>query len=320
MQGYKPKSPCDQQNMITMVSPSVPSNSNRQFNSSKKTSNIANKPVKRLGSNGSTTAKTITTRRLSVGVTALKLVPIQGEKKLLKTRNGVQETSVISKYTRNDQSTNINTNSIETSLPAKKPVFLIPIVFVAQPNSSSVSFSIISQSHIQNQTILNAVSDQTLAAMLEEISLKKEKPEIKQETNKQKESRVNNSYYFDDLDIAYDYELVKKESMPVRSSFLEFLESQANNKPVESSVNCGLMLEGGNQSMTANSHGNSCQEQSEHPFIEPSTIEILDTIINSNSDNCYNQHTQLSDPSMSGSSSQSNSNLHLVDYLSNLLQ
>ena len=369
-------------------------------------------------------------RQLPVSVTALRLVPIQGEKKLLKTRNvGVNSSkcysSIISKYMdENSNSTDVavqhatskpavrDTNAAAVAaaiLPDKKPVYLIPIVFVTQPKQQqnesqqgNVSFSIISQSQVQNQTSLNGISEQTLASLLQEIHngqarIAKEeeapKPVESELVTQKSSSTATRRFYFDDLDTSEDFKLdlarINNSTKPLISAYLSFMhkvsETKLKNAISLTSKTCSQILSNNNNnknnnnsnvsakksnqnfnnsnisqanslpqqmhqqhvnsenaslaSMYNNNSNNNCdsiqQQQQHQPFIEPSTIELLDNIINSNSGcfdsvggsrlNLFNENNSH----MNGGPGQShmidsttcaNTTTSLVDYLSNLLQ
>ena len=125
---------------------------------------------------------TLKSRSLPVNVTALKLVPIQGEKKLLHTRISKQSQPTPPQYTTAAAKTTAQ-NSLNKKLQSQR-VHLMPIVFTAMPslNSSNVnnssnkkiSFQIISQSTTttQSQSVLNSINNTTLNALLTHIQNK----------------------------------------------------------------------------------------------------------------------------------------------------
>lgn len=93
-----------------------------------------------------------TSRTLPVNVTALKLVPIQGEKKLMHTRGPEVKQE-----------------------PAKKVLNLMPVAFTAYPSSNSsqknkINFSIISQSKTTpKQSVMSSIKNSTLMSLLNHI-------------------------------------------------------------------------------------------------------------------------------------------------------
>jgi hypothetical protein len=121
-------------------------------------------------------AKPPKSRSLPVNVTALKLVPIQGEKKLVHSRIKTTTTTHSNHH-------NHHHPQVEAAKIPNKKLHLMPIVFTAmppQPNatiqSKKVSFTIISQSTTttHSQSVLNSINNSTLNALLNHMQNKKQ--------------------------------------------------------------------------------------------------------------------------------------------------
>lgn len=134
-----------------------------------------------------------TTKLLPVHVTSLRLVPIQGEKRLMQTRRLKTKTEQLSPVKNKNSTLN-----------------LMPITFTAYPsstNSKKISFSIISQSTTQSQSVLSSINNQTLMNLLNHI------------TNKQKDSTQQN--YSDMLDVSDDWPVQLNTSSSIESNNLK---------------------------------------------------------------------------------------------------
>ncbi|CAF0915035.1 unnamed protein product [Brachionus calyciflorus] len=208
-------------------------------------------------------------RSIPVNVTALKLVPIQGEKKLLKIRHN---------------------RLMEERRQKKENLFLIPLVLTANP-SKNISFSIISQSSQQSQSVLNSINNTVLGNLLKQLN------KVKTET----EISVKNELNYDELDLGDDWKLTDKFD----EKFNFNLKVEPTNK-----------FEFVNQMISVNQAPmvNTNEQPSYH--IENSTIEILDNILNSNQFNSHvSNSTNESNFEFLDTASMFNSNLNLVDFI-----
>lgn len=157
-------------------------------------------------------------KHMPVNVTALKLVPIQGEKKLLKIRHN---------------------RLIEEKKSKKENVFLIPIVFTAN-TAKNCNFSIISQSSQQSQSVLNSINSSVLDSILKQLMLNK----TKQEENDVRKCEVN----YDELDLSDDWKLTDSfEESAFRPSLtqtqqtkIEFINDIVTTDPTQ---NCSYQIE-----------------------------------------------------------------------------
>ncbi|RNA35567.1 transcription factor Sox-12-like [Brachionus plicatilis] len=199
-------------------------------------------------------------KRMPVNVTALKLVPIQGEKKLLKIRH---------------------TRLVEEKKNKKENVFLVPLVFTANAKAKGVlNFSIISQSSQQSQSVLNSINSSVLDSILSQLVKSEQEPCVSQKYDVD----------YDQLDLSDDWKLT--------DSFEPFVKQDKVN---ESDV-----------SLTMN---HACHHTAPY-FIENSTIEILDNILNSNQ---FGSQPVISSADAAfdflDTSSMFNANLNLVDLI-----
>ena len=128
-------------------------------------------------------------RCLPVNVTALKLVPIQGEKKLMQTR--------------------ISRQQPPKPEPTKQSTNLMPIAFTTYPSSSNkkISFSIISQSAKQSHTVLSSINNSSLMALLNHIQSGKQ--QASKSVNEL--TRIN---YADVLDLDDDFRIQTGDPAP----------------------------------------------------------------------------------------------------------
>lgn len=157
-----------------------------------------------------------TTRLLPVNVTALRLVPIQGEKKLMQTRRNLNN---------NNKSINLSPIKPTQPTPLKQQqqstmLNLMPITFTAYPSGNStnsnsnkkISFSIISQSTTQSQSVLSSINNATLMALLNSIqngNKPSPPPPQPQPQPIKSESSIN---YSDLLDIGDDWPIINNNN------------------------------------------------------------------------------------------------------------
>jgi len=130
-------------------------------------------------------------RSLPVNVTALKLVPIQGEKKFMHTR------------TKQLQST------VSSSPAVQSNKSLMAVSFTVYPNSqpqtqkNKISFSIVNQKPIQHQSVLSSINNITLQKLLNHLN-KKAKP-VQQQQQPQPKTPLNKINYCDNLDLENEF-------------------------------------------------------------------------------------------------------------------
>jgi transcription factor SOX4 (SOX group C) len=159
-----------------------------------------------------------TTRLLPVNVTALRLVPIQGEKKLMQTRRNLNNNKSINLSPIKPQPTPLKQQQQQSTM-----LNLMPITFTAYPsgnsnnsnnnNNKKISFSIISQSTTQSQSVLSSINNATLMALLNSIQNGNKSsptpptppPPPPQSQTIKSESSIN---YSDLLDIGDDWPII----------------------------------------------------------------------------------------------------------------
>lgn len=220
-------------------------------------------------------------RQLPVNVTALKLVPIQGEKKLLKIRH---------------QRLN------EDKKNKKENMFLIPIVFTAN-SAKNINFSIISQSSQQSQSVLNSINNCVLDSILNQLAKAKSdtNSNIANNNTNTNDACVNNKceINYDDLDLSDDWKLT--DSFESNVDLFKPVVLQETNR-IKHFVNDMI------------NETNCCVET--NFTIENSTIEILDNILNSNQFSTQSM-VMPSDNNFDflDTSSMFNTNLNLVDLI-----
>jgi hypothetical protein len=179
-----------------------------------------------------------TTRSLPVNVTALRLVPIQGEKKLLQTRRNKTKLQESSPLKLPEQQANrlLNDSNSKSKQNPTQMLNLVPITFTAHPsnnNSKKFSFSIISQSTTQSQSVLSSINNTTLMNLLNHIqNNNKQQPTASPSSSKPVSntdtSQINN--YSDLLDIGDDWPIQTGQPSSLTNSteiksFENFLES-----------------------------------------------------------------------------------------------
>ena len=216
-----------------------------------------------------------------MNVTALKLVPIQGEKKLLKIRH---------------QRLN------EDKKNKKENMFLIPIVFTAN-SAKNINFSIISQSSQQSQSVLNSINNCVLDSILNQLAKAKSdtNSNIANNNTNTNDACVNNKceINYDDLDLSDDWKLT--DSFESNVDLFKPVVLQETNR-IKHFVNDMI------------NETNCCVET--NFTIENSTIEILDNILNSNQFSTQSM-VMPSDNNFDflDTSSMFNTNLNLVDLI-----
>ena len=146
-------------------------------------------------------AKKSTSRLMSVDVTALKLVPIQGEKKLMNVRKPAAKVS----------STDASSHSSTAS--RKSTVNIMPVAFTVHPQSpqqpkNKINFSIISQSMTHSQSVLSSINNTTLAKLithLNKASNKAESPQKLVAKMDQQQATKRMANYADELDLENEF-------------------------------------------------------------------------------------------------------------------
>jgi len=140
-------------------------------------------------------------RLMSADVTALKLVPIQGEKKLMNVRKPAGQ--VIS--------TAVSSHS--SSASKKSTVNIMPIAFTVHPQSpqqpqNKINFSIISQSMTHSQSVLSSINNTTLAKLITHLNKASDKAESPQKLvakMDQQQATTRTANYAEELDLENEF-------------------------------------------------------------------------------------------------------------------
>lgn len=173
-----------------------------------------------------------TSRSMPVDITALKLVPIQGEKKLM----NVRKPQVVS------AAPSASTAGSNTNVTAKKStVNIMPIAFTIHPQSqpqqkNKANFSIISQSTTHSQSVLSSINNTTLAKLVSHLNKVSTKStalnELPQKINiKSEQKRATN--YADELDLENEFfTLIRSPKQTRNKQYTEKVpKDEEPNKP-----------------------------------------------------------------------------------------
>lgn len=245
---------------------------------------IMNPPATHL----QTPKQPLSSRSIPVNVTALKLVPIQGEKKLMHSRN-TPEAPI-----KNEQISNAG---------SKKSVNIMPMAFTVYPSpkpeqpqqqvsKNRISFSIISQSTTQSQSVMNSINNATLAKLLNHLNQKNSRSsanhklrtqtvEVKKENFKEKNSlpSQNTINYSDELDLESEYySLIKSKSTRDIENTVMVSNEKKKTEPVI--VNSVIVNNTTNSNQPTGNSGNENQTN---------LVEYIDTY------NMFSDTTNLND-------------------------
>lgn len=177
-----------------------------------------------------------TSRSMPVDITALKLVPIQGEKKLM----NVRKPQVVS------AAPSASTAGSNTTVTVKKStVNIMPIALTIHPQSqpqqkNKVNFSIISQSTTHSQSVLSSINNTTLAKLVSHLNKVSTKStalnELRQKiTIKSEQKRATN--YAEELDLENEFfTLIRGPKQTRNKQYIEKVskvpKDEESNKPV----------------------------------------------------------------------------------------
>ena len=260
-------------------------------------------------------------RSLPVNVTALKLVPIQGEKKLLQARTvkktlgsnqPQQQHHVLKKQLQSGQQ-NSKINEILSGSDKQKSMYLMPIVFTAMPNTNSstnnnnsnnnkkVTFTVISQSTTQSQSVLSSINNSTLNALLNHLQNKnKQAPPPSQSVEpaqpvvvEQAKPKLALANYLDELNLDDDWPIQLNKNSDINSQQSSVkAEPMANETQIDkfdfisdltSSIN------NNNNSTANNTNYLNFNQQVSEPVSDSnqiiSSIDFLDNLANMNPTN-----------------------------------
>ena len=264
-------------------------------------------------------------RSLPVNVTALKLVPIQGEKKLLQARTAKktlnstnqqpqQQHHVLKKQLQSGQQ-NSKINEILSGSDKQKSMYLMPIVFTAMPNSNNnnnnnkkVTFTVISQSTTQSQSVLSSINNSTLNALLNHLqnknkqapptqpsqSVEPAQPPVVLEQAKPKLALVN---YLDELNLDDDWpiQLNKNDNSDINSQQSTVkAEPMANETQIDkfdfiSDLTSSINNNNNNSNTASNTNYLNFNQQVSEPVSDSnqiiSSIDFLDNLANMNPTN-----------------------------------